>query len=153
MEKNLFEFMQAQGIPFEQVMAEDFGYMNKEQGEIDLSEVPDGATFDEIENFVTDAGFGREKHGSYGGKPLFYSMGILAALKAGSIKQSEVDEALRRFCAEDFNGFYEDDDYFERGAEYGLYPSSLSEGAYNDKGTIRVHRECGTLVVYFLFED
>lgn len=152
MDKNFFEFLQAQGIPFEQITAEELGFTDKEPGEIDLTKVPDGATFDEIENFVTNAGFGREKHGSYGGEPLFFSMGILAALKAGSIKQSEVDEALQRFTHDDFNDFYEDDDYFEKGAEYGLYPSSLSTGKYNDKADIRVHRERGTLVVYFLFE-
>lgn len=134
------------------ITAEELGIHDAEQGELDLSEVTPDMTFDEIKHFVIEKDFGREKHGSYEGEPLFYSMGVLAALKSGSIKQREVDDALKRFCVDDFNGFYEPPEKYDLGAEYGLYPSSLSEGKYNDPADIRVHRENRTLVVYFDFE-
>ena len=127
-------------------------WKDREQGELDLSEVTPGMSLDEIEEFVTRTDFDREKHGEFHGEPLFFTKGILVALKSGSIKENEVGEALRRFCSDDFNNFYEPDDVFTKGAEYGLYPSGLSTGKYNDPGDIRVHREKGTLVVYFQFE-
>lgn len=111
-------------------------------------------SLDTIKDMVIKHGFGVTPF-EFEGVLCGMSHGINYALLSKSIQVEEIESALRRFMARDYNTFYDWSETPQVGYEYGEYPSSL--GSKSTTGAIMVHTELSpkvpwNVVVYFQFE-
>ncbi|MCF0224936.1 MAG: hypothetical protein HUK20_11765 [Fibrobacter sp.] len=102
-------------------------------------------TFEDIENHVMPNNFGVT---NWKGN-VNITNGIRLALEHGALTEKQLDDALAMFEAGNFGTAYAWDEKPQSQSEFGQYKTELTK---DEAGYLWLHRESGTIIIYFHFE-
>lgn len=106
-------------------------------------------TFKELrEHIQSNNLFDLEQVGTFEEILIYFSAGI--AETYSDMEASDIQSALTKFISGDYGSFYGSGENATAGNEYGEYKSKYGDSA--DTGAIMLHREAGTIKIYFQFE-